>query len=136
MNNIVIVLLSCSLLLFSNGCVNTNATQGVDKVSVQDVGKFVGVVPDSEFNLDDKSGIPSKGLIIDEKLALEIGNAVIKSVYNENVIEQTEFIVCELKDKDIFVVSRIPKGGETLGGDYNVAISKIDGKILKVWAGE
>jgi len=122
--------------LFSNGCVNTNATQGVDKVSVQDVGKFVGVVPDSEFNLDDKSGIPSKGLIIDEKLALEIGNAVIKSVYNENVIEQTEFIVCELKDKDIFVVSRIPKGGETLGGDYNVAISKIDGKILKVWAGE
>ena len=42
----------------------------------------------------------------------------------------------ELEDKDVFVVSRIPKGGETLGSDYNVAISKKDGAIIKIWAGE
>lgn len=100
------------------------------------IGEFKGVVSDWDIDLDSQVGVPTKGFIVDEKLALEIGNAVIKSVYNENILLQTEFVVYELKDKDIFVVSRIPKGDEKLGGDYNVAVNKKNGAILKIWAGE
>lgn len=136
--NIIILLLLCISMVLTSGCANTNAdvVKGAVDTTANTIGEFKGVVSNCDFDLESQTGIPAKGLIIDEKLALEIGNAVIKSVYNEDVLLQTEFVVCELEDKDAWVVSRIPKGGETLGGDYNVAISKKDGAIIKIWAGE
>ena len=136
--NIIILSLLCISMVSISGCANTNAdvVKGETGMTVNSTGEFKGVVSNWNFDLEKQIGVPAKGLIVDEKLALEIGNAVIKSVYNENVLLQTEFVVYELEDKDVFVVSRIPKGGETLGSDYNVAISKKDGAIIKIWAGE
>ena len=136
--NAIILSLLCILMFLTSGCVYTDADvdQGEIGMSINTTGEFKGVISNWDLDLNSQSGVPVKELIVDEKLALDIGNAVIKSVYNEDVLLQTEFVVCELKDKDIFVVSRIPKGDETLGGGYNVAISKKDGAIIKIWVGE
>lgn len=136
--NIIILSLLCIFIVSTSGCTNTNTDVIKEDIGmvVNTTGEFKGIVSNWNFDLKSQIGVPAKGLIVDEKLALEIGNAVIKSVYNENVLLQTKFVVCELEGKDVFVVSRIPKSDETLGGDYNVAISKKDGAIIKIWAGE
>ena len=73
---------------------------------------------------------------ISEKLAVEIGNAVLKSVYNETILNNTKLILSENEKGNIFTISRVINDIYTDGGDCNVAISKTDGKILKIWMGE
>ena len=136
--NIILSLLCVSMVLTSS-CTATSSDVVKEKSDMTvntTLGEFKGVVSSSDFDFENQAKVSEKEMIVDEKLALEIGNAVIKSVYNENVLLQTEFVVCELENKDVFVVSRMPKDSETLGGDYNVAISKKDGAIIKIWTGE
>ncbi len=135
MKKIIIILFIMLLALFLYGYLSGMLFQG-DKIPPGDVGEFKGVISAQDINLDEKEGISGQEIVIDEKLALEIGNAVIKSVFDEHVIKETEYRVFELRGKDSFVVSRLPRDKLMLGGDYNVAISKIDGRILKVWMGE
>ena len=129
MNNIILSLICISMFAIS-GCskVSTGISDKTD-------GEFKGVVSNWSIDLNDQNGVSFEKLIVDEQLALEIGNAVIKAVYNEEILTQTSFLVYELEDEDIFIVSRIPKESK-LGGDYNVAISKSNAAILKVWVGE
>lgn len=75
---------------------------------------------------------------IDEDLALEIGDAVLRSHIGEDV-ENMELVICRPQLKDYFVVTRINKPderGHISGNDYNVAINIADGRILKIWPGE
>ena len=125
--NIIICLLLLTIsLVFVSGCSNADDMPADD-------GKFLGVVSYWDIDFDNEAGVAD--IIIDEKLALEIGNAVLQSVFGQNLITDTEFLVGEVKDKDIFIVTRVLKGVE-MGGDYNVAISKKDGAILRIWQGE
>lgn len=119
---------------FSGSCAPQKNEAVINETGYEDSGKYRGIVDDMP-DLD--STVGAHAIEIDEALALDIGNAVIKSAYGEEAvsINDTEFLVYEVKGKNIFVVSRGPKGG-VLGGDHSVAIDKTDGSILKVWSGE
>lgn len=125
-NKTIFILLLFILTISLVGC----AKQENNK----DVGVFEGVVS-WDINLDTYLGYPIHDAI-DEKLALDIGNVVIRSIYGEEILKKTDFLVCEPEGHDFYIVSRMPKDKKMLGDDYNVAISRIDGRILKVWAGE
>ena len=76
-----------------------------------------------------------KNFVITEALALEIGRAVLKDTFGEKVFSENTLTVKEVEKQKLFVVS-FTQEGYALGGDFNVAINKKDGKILKIWAGE
>ena len=129
---IFLIVANCLIFLMCGfyGCKHSNKI--VETEGIKDEGEFEGLV-DWDIDLENKVG--AMNIIIDESLALEIGNAVLKSVYGNDMMENTRFHVCELQGRNIYVVSRIPKE-EILGGDKNVAIDKMNGQILKIWAGE
>lgn len=129
-----IILLSCILVLLCSYII-LSPKNDVEKVSTEDVGEFQGVVADWGINIDFTNEIPLKGFIVNEKLALEIADDVWRSLGREKMIEETEFIVCEIEGKDLFVVTRIPQKLQR-GGGYNIAISKSNGRILKIWGDE
>ena len=136
MKNVIVFILCCVCMNFLYGCTNIDTNQvSEDGFNNSDEGDFLGIISDMDLALyvEDNN---SKKLVIDDKLALEIGNSVIKSVYGKDVLNKTEFLVYELKGEGVFIVSRIIKGGQTLGGDYNVAIRKETGSIIKIWTGE
>ncbi|MCD7855906.1 MAG: hypothetical protein LUG66_09890 [Clostridiales bacterium] len=112
--------------------VKTSSVEETDK-EFWEVGRFEGVV--SDYDIDYYLNEYSFGIdcSIDENTALEIGNAVIKSVIGEEEFEKTHFAVREIKDRDIFVFSRYKADTEVLSGDICAAIGK-DGSVLKVWA--
>ena len=89
--------------------------------------------PSDKVDLKDGTGM-YKNFVITEALALEIGRAVLKDTYGEVFSEET-LTVKEVEKQKFFVVS-FTQEGYALGGDFNVAINKKDGKILKIWAGE
>lgn len=135
MNRMIILVSSFIILLGCCSCKINTFENNETNMDNKSEGKYYGIVSDYNFELGNESDIVSCEFVMTEKLALEIGNAVITSVYGEDVLTDTKFAVYELKDKDVFVVSRIPCD-EILGGDYNVALSKTDGRIIKVWSGE
>ncbi|WP_313563861.1 hypothetical protein [Ruminiclostridium cellobioparum] len=104
--------------------------------NMEDSGKLLGIISNNNIDLNSDVGTYKKGINIDQEIALEIGNLIIKHVYGENVIKKTDYLVFELEGQDVIVISRVPKGGNTVGGDYNVAISKKDASILRIWMGE
>jgi len=59
----------------------------------------------------------------------------LHDVFGEELISNTSFIVREVYRDGFFVVTRLPDNNIP-GADYNVAINKKDGKILKIWMGE
>ena len=128
----MVSLFLCVLLTFT-GNLWTSAT--AKYMEQEDTGTFLGVVTDSDIDLNENTS-NLKGFVVNEKLALEIGNAVIKSLQGEDSISNTEFIVYEIEGQNVIVVCRIPKNKQVLGGDINVAISKTNGQILKIWGGE
>lgn len=130
------VCLLCLLaIFFIFGCAHSDIeeNQSAHYDKYKDEGEFWGELP---YSLDFENKAGAQTVAIDEKLALKIGNAVIASVYGEEVLKDTMFIVSEISAKNVFIVSRVPKEVEVLGGSYSVAISKTDGAIVKVWPGE
>lgn len=118
---------------------------------VNDEGKFLGVIEEGDIGyIEDIEAYEGWGIMtpeeldfIDEQVALEIGNIVIERVFStiptedgeyKDVLENTNYIVYEVKDKDFYVVTR--GDPNALGGGYSVAISKKNGAILKLWLGE
>jgi len=95
-------------------------------------GEFRGVVV-GYVDFNDKTG-DYTGFSLDEELALEIGDAVLKRAFGADRIANTEFIVQEYI-YGYFVVTRFPYP-IVPGYDFNVAINKEDGRILKIWMGE
>ena len=100
-----------------------------------DIGTFEGVVPKGRFDIDKNNVVLPSGFYVNQELALSIGNAVIKDFSGEKFILESTYIVKEIQDEDIFIVTRFPKKNQ-LGGDINVAIDKRNGCILKIWGGE
>lgn len=128
-----IFLLLLLLAVLVGGCTSNG--------NINDKGEFLGVKEKGDVgyieDLENVFGMSPEEVNIDEKLALDIGNAIIKSVcsrWDGDVLKNTQFIVYELKDQDAFVICRWYP--DRMGGDYNVAISKKDGAILKMWEGE
>ena len=72
---------------------------------------------------------------MDGEMALEIGNAVLESIYGAEIAEYDAYSVRYIEDKEIYLVSRAI-GKDVLGGCFTVVISKKNGEILKVWSGE
>ncbi len=96
-----------------------------------DNGEFLGVVSDGNWN-DHNHSDRIKDVVIDEKMALAIGDAVIKREFGEDAIEGYTFEVYEVKGENTFIVKRFA-GGLNLASTYSVAISKIDGAIIRIW---
>ena len=74
----------------------------------------------------------AKDFFIDDKLAFEIGSAILKKVYGEDKLLDYRFFVIEGLREGVFVVTALPHDRRMFGGEYSVAISKEDGKILSV----
>lgn len=134
------LLFCCLLVIFFSGCTNIIATQGVDNMLPQDIALDKSVV---EWNIEDwgvkidvESESPFKGFVVDDKLALAIGNAVIEALFGEDFIDKTRPNVYEIKGENMFIIERVYKEPDIIGGDVCVAISKTNGKILKIWGGE
>ena len=75
---------------------------------------------------------------IDKDLALKIGDTVLRDYLGEKA-DNMDLMISFVSNQDFYVVSRMPKYDPkkgTLGGDISVAISSIDGRILKMWPGE
>lgn len=124
------IFISCCIIcaLLFCGCAN----QGTGDMN-NDVGEIEEIeetVPDnSNLETNKDSALPS-GFVIDEELALEIGNAVLKSVCGEEFMKETEASVKEHADR--FVISRGLKNKRITGGGMWVSISKKNGQILKI----
>lgn len=116
----------CALLFC--GCAN----QGTGDMN-NDVGEIEEIeetVPDnSNLETNKDSALPSR-FVIDEELALEIGNAVLKSFRGEEFMKETEASVREHPDR--FVIYRELKDKRYVGGGMSVSISKKNGQILKI----
>lgn len=89
---------------------------------------------DGEPNLNDRTGVQE--IVIDKNLALEIGDAAIKSTYSERAYVDTKLIIYDYKNSDIFIVTRSPKDQGIIGNEICVAIDKKNGAILKIWSAE
>lgn len=117
---------------FTNEISNITTPTNSPKKSV-DEGEFQGI--DNEpIDFEDMIGV-HKDFEVDEKLALEIGDAILKKVYGESLLQNTYYIVKENAKEEYFVVTRLPNDGVP-GGDYSVVINKKDAKILRIWMGE
>ena len=77
-----------------------------------------------------------KDFSIDDKLAFEIGIAILAKAYGKDKIFGYRYFVSESTREGVFVITAIPVVDTEyiiLGGSYNVALSKEDGKILRIW---
>lgn len=98
-------------------------------------GENRGTVTGESLKLEEKSG---KKFEVTDELAIDIGNAVIKSVYGKNAINKTEYDLRYYEKHGVYLFARIPTKikGKGFGWDYEVAIRKEDGAILGVWMGD
>jgi len=127
----LIILLLGGLLL--TACASKNiSNREYDEVPGHGKGILRGV--DIDINLNHITTGTSRISNMSSNLALEIGDAVLKEVFGEDRLSDTIFYVSENNNQDFYIVSRFIE--DVVGGGYNVAISKEDGKILKIWADE
>jgi len=129
----VVLILPCCLLIMCTAP-KDNSTDVNEKEKLINKGCFEKAVSALNIDFNDTTG-SFTNFSIDEKLALEIGTAVLKKIYGEVLISNTSYIVREISEGGFFVVIRMPNNNIP-GADYNVAINKKDGKILKIWMGE
>jgi len=128
----LIILLVGGLLL--TACASKNASNSeYEEVPGHGKGKFGGVL-DEDVDLKNITTGTCRISNMSSNLALEIGDAVLKEVFGEDRLSDTIFYVSEINNQDFYIVSRFIEN--VAGGGYNVAISKEDGKILKIWEDE
>ena len=112
----------------ANPAVEENAV-----MSRSETGKFEENV---NWNLDmeDMTGA-CVDFSVTKELALKISDCVLEHIYGDKAISNTVFKVCEIAGNNYYVVTRYPEELRP-GYDYNVALDKTDGRILKIWMGE
>ena len=123
----ILLFLAFSLTSCNKG---PSMTEGSDPVATSPPGIFKGV-ENWHIELDYIEGVDYS---ITAEVALKIGDAVLEHVFGNKILD-TVFSVSEISGKNYYVVSRLPNN-LIPGEDYNVAIDKTDGSILKVWVGE
>ena len=104
---------------------NDNEYNGVNK----------GTVSNYSFGLEEKRKNHKMDFEITDDLAIDIGNAVIKSVWGEDVIKETQYRLEYIEDDEAYLFYRVPKDEWTFDGEYDVVINKADGAILWVHTG-
>jgi hypothetical protein len=81
---------------------------------------------------------PEDGYVSDAAVAIKIAEAVLVSIYGENVINEEKPFKAILKD-GVWVVEgtlHCPEGQRCLGGVAIIEIAKDDGRILRVSHGK
>ena len=85
-------------------------------------------------SLEDFGGVNVE-FSLDKETALEIGDIVLRKAFGDERLRNSTFVVSDLIAENLFIVTRLPMN-YVPGEDYNVALDKSDGRILKVWMGE
>ncbi len=118
----------------SNGGETMTESNDSDVSSDHGEGEFLGVSERFGGDLNDMVGAKTD-FFVDEHLALEIGDAVLESAYGDKVFDNTKYLLYEVANKGFYIFVRMSKDNIP-GMDYNVAIGKKNGEILKIWVGE
>ena len=128
------------------GCSNTQVEPSYQEVlkkrldetlieeSSDDTIEFLGSVPEHYFRYIDLNKIQKwdSEFVIDEFTALEIGDAVLRATFDEELLEATKkYDVYELEGKDVFIVKRYNEQKSLY-----VAIDKTNCEIINVWQSE
>ena len=133
---VAVVILSMMLIIMCSCKMNQE-----NDIQTQTDVTYGGAVYFDSFSVDDynETEIP---FTVDEKLAFEIGDAAFKSTIDESKLDEyykMPAYVYEISGENIYLVCRLQQsvdGNIMDGGGFNAAISKEDGRILKMWIGE
>ncbi|MCD7855807.1 MAG: hypothetical protein LUG66_09395 [Clostridiales bacterium] len=138
------------LIIFLLGCSNVanefespySDEEAKDSESIYNEKEYEGVVSAyscdidyylNEFPLSFEMGV-------DDKLALEIGTAIVKSIWNTDKIDNIYSSVCEVENRNVYIVTaaktNVTDGIISLYDGYSVVINKENGAIVKVWVNE
>jgi len=135
---LLLLFLGC-IIFMACSCSNTNnKNESNGDIITKNGVRYKKYSHTSEVDLDDTIGT-ILDFEISEDLAAEIGDCILKSAYSKVDFSDAELVLLKHKNRDVFIVGIWPvyddqtDGG---GGGYNVAISKADGKILKIWMDE
>lgn len=122
---IICILIICSLSFLAS------CQQNSDIENVTDFGDELW----NDGVLEEMYGIDVE---IDKDLALKIGDTVLRDYLGEKA-DNTDLMISFVSNQDFYVISRGPKYDPkkgTVGGGISVAISSIDGRVLKMWPAE
>ena len=78
--------------------------------------------------------MPAHGCIPDSATATKVAEAVLVSVYGEQVLHQQPFRANLVEDSVWVISGSLPKG--MLGGVALIKIRKVDGKVLGIYHGK
>jgi hypothetical protein len=78
---------------------------------------------------------PSDGCVPDAKTAFKIAHAVLLPIYGEKEIEYSKPFVAILR-KGVWTVGGMGYHPDIEGGGMEIDISKSDGRILRIYAGQ
>ena len=123
-----IILIVCSALIIFSGCAKQDSNQKLSEL--HDV--YFATSSNGDYLDLENGGVEWE---MNGEMALEIGNAVLESIYGAEIAEYDAYSVCYIEKKEVYLVIR-SLGKDVLGGCFTVAISKKNGEILKVWSGE
>ena len=139
---VTILLLIISIVFCASGgyfyiktAKNAKAVKDYNMMNVSDKGDYL-IWADLDYDAYSFGGndIAMDEYEITQETALDIGNAVLKDIYQEQwreFFEETEYMVISIEKQDMYIVSRAPVG--YVGDGSYVAINKKDGKILRIW---
>ena len=124
-----IILLAIGLIIVLVGCNKVSEANFYSK-SNQSIKEGV-------LDLDSIGGsIAFEGDIIqNEEIANQYADIIIKETLKKNINDYKTTKVNYDSNKKIWIISYYVDD-ETIGGDINIAISKKDGEVYKVWFGE
>lgn len=92
-------------------------------------------VKNSNINIDDgHSYVPKNGFVPDKETATKIAELIAKKIYGDPRIDAQKPFQTDLKGEVWKVSGTIPPN--FLGGTFEVYLSKVDGKIIRVTHGK
>lgn len=124
--------LTLILTLFIAGCSNISISHSKNEENKTKAR----IRSNFSLNLEKRtlSSTSIKDFEINDELAVEIGNSILKSIYGDKAMCNTTSHIEYIEDDGVFWFVR--GNPDQLGGDYNVAINKYNGKIELIWIGE
>lgn len=114
---------------------NDQNEKSVQKKQIKEDEIEVCIVDESWMWIPEEGAPETWEVVIDEKLAAQIANAVFKHSKVEQFLSNTQCKVYDNPESKIYIVIR-NIGNGAAGGDYCVAIRKTDGAIVRAWIGE
>lgn len=92
-------------------------------------------VKNSNFDIDDgHSYVPKNGFVPDKEIATKIAELIAKKIYGDSRIDAQKPFQADLQGEVWKVSGTIPPN--FLGGTFEVYLSKVDGKIIRVTHGK